>query len=358
MEARVDAMERKLRDIFEVKSGYKDPAAQARLLERHFRSFDADGSGVVDFDEFTRAMVKLNFVGVQAEMEALFDRFDENLDGVVSYGEFARAVVGSAGPAIGSRSEKSRSLLERVRERILAAGGKNGIRTLGVLLRRMDQNGNGVVELLEFEDGLRALGLDDLPRDEVRKVFDVFDRDGSGKLTVEELLRGLRGSMAKRRIKLVKEAFSRLDTDGDGFVTADEVERLYDASHHPEVLAGRLRPRDALLEFMRVFEDASSRDGVITWSEFLAYYKDLSGGIANDDEFELMMRNAWHLSGGEGWCANSSNRRVLVTFRDGSQRVVAIANDLGVGARDKRRIIQKLTQEQGLQGIVDISLAD
>lgn len=163
--------------------------------------------------------------------------------------------------------------------------------------------------------------------------------------------------MAKRRIKIVKEAFARLDTSGDGVATIDEIERLYDASQHPEVLAGRLCPRDALLEFMRVFEEAQSKDGTIMWHEFLTYYKDLSAGIANDDEFELMIRNAWHISGGKGWSANTSCRRVLVTFRDGSQRVLEVENDLGIHARDKRRMIEKLTA-QGHWQIVNVSLAN
>lgn len=162
--------------------------------------------------------------------------------------------------------------------------------------------------------------------------------------------------MSKRRIKLIKQAFSLLDTSGDGSATIDEVEQLYDASHHPEVLAGRMKPRDALLEFMRVFEEAATADGTITWREFLLYYKDLSAGMANDDEFELMMRNAWHMSGGTGWAANSTCRRVLVTFRDGSQRVVEVENDLGVSAKNKRVIIQRL-ERQGIQNIADIAFA-
>ncbi|TMW63034.1 hypothetical protein Poli38472_005652 [Pythium oligandrum] len=359
MEARVDAIARKLNEIMEVKAGYKDVEAQQRMLERHFRTFDTDGSGVVDFDEFSRAMVRLNFVGVQAEVEALFDRFDEDLNGVVSYAEFARGVLGS-GPHNQTRSDAAKSLLERVRERILDAGGKNGLRTLRVLLRRMDQNGDNLIDPEEFASGLEQLGLRvrEADRTQLENVFRHFDRDRSGRITVDELMRGLRGAMPKRRIKLVKQAFACLDTDGDGCVTVDEVERLYDPSHHPEVLAGRLRPRDALLEFMRVFEDVETRgDGMITWHEFLLYYKDLSAGIPNDDAFELMIRNAWHLSGGSGWCANSSNLRVLVTFRDGSQRVVAIEKDLGLQrAADKRRVIlQKLREEQGLKDVVDVS---
>lgn len=144
LQQRVDTLQNRLREVFEVKSGYKDDASQQKLLERHFRSFDRDGSGVVDFDEFSRAMVRLNFVGVQAEVEALFDRFDEDLNGVVSYSEFAQGVFGRGGKAAAATSS---SLLARVRDKILDAGGKNGIRTLGVILRRLDQNGNGVLEL-------------------------------------------------------------------------------------------------------------------------------------------------------------------------------------------------------------------
>jgi Ca2+-binding EF-hand superfamily protein len=202
MDARVDMLERKLRDLFEVKSGYKDPAAQSRLLEKHFRVFDSDVSGTVDFDEFSRAMVQLNFVGVQAEIEALFDRFDEDLNGVVSYAEFARGVLGKANVSEQTSAAKAKSLLARVRERILEAGGKNGLRTLNVLLRRMDQNDNNAIEMDEFEMGLKDLGVElgrtgssssnSVDREQLARVFDLFDRDRSGKITVDELMRGLR----------------------------------------------------------------------------------------------------------------------------------------------------------------------
>jgi hypothetical protein len=37
-----------------------------------------------------------------------------------------------------------------------------------------------------------------------------------------------------------------------------------------------------------------------------------------------MIRNAWHISGGEGWCENTTNLRVLVTHSDGRQTVEEI----------------------------------
>jgi hypothetical protein len=37
-----------------------------------------------------------------------------------------------------------------------------------------------------------------------------------------------------------------------------------------------------------------------------------------------MIRNAWHIEGGEGWAANTSNLRVLVTHEDGHQSIETI----------------------------------
>ncbi len=45
----------------------------------------------------------------------------------------------------------------------------------------------------------------------------------------------------------------------------------------------------------------------------------MSASVDDDDYFELVIRNAWHISGGEGWCANTTCKRVLVLHEDGSQ---------------------------------------
>lgn len=219
------------------------------------------------------------------------------------------------------------------------------------ILRRLDQNGNRCLEKDELYEGLCQYGIemDDSEGGELDKVFNYFDRDKSGKITIDELLRGLRGTMAKQRILLVKEAFNRADKTGDGVVTWEDVKDTYDTSQHPEVMAGRMSPKEALMEFMKVFEEGEA-DGVINWHEFLSYYKDLSAGIDSDDEFELMIRNAWHISGGSGWCQNTSCRRVLVTHSDGSQQVVEIQDDLGISAKDTDKMRRQLEK----QGVIDI----
>lgn len=312
---------------------------------------------MLDYDEFNAALTRLNFVGQQRNIEALFDRFDENADGVVNYKEFALVVFG-----LGPKSypdPASRSVIERTKAKIIQRGGANGIRTLTAILRRMDKDGSLTLDKHELLEGLMVYGLRDLdnsPGGDMDKLMNYFDRDKSGKISVGEFLRGVRGTMSKRRILLVKQAFSLLDATGDGNATMDEFRRVYDASHHPKVKSGDMTVDEALQEFMEALGDASG-DGVIEWREFLDYYRDISAGIDLDDYFELMIRNAWHISGGEGWCANTSCRRVLVVHSDGSQEVCEIENDLGVAADDIDEMIRRL-KIQGVEDIESISLAD
>ena len=107
-------------------------------------------------------------------------------------------------------------------------------------------------------------------------------------------------------------------------VEPEELLSSYDCSKHPEVIAGRMTPKQCLEEFLDTFEVGGEKDGKVTEDEFINYYTNLGVSIDNDDYFELMIRNAWHMSGGEGWCANTANKRVLVTHSDGSQSVEEI----------------------------------
>ena len=101
----------------------------------------------------------------------------------------------------------------------------------------------------------------------------------------------------------------------------------YDGTKHPDVISGKRTNEDILSEFLSTFD--SNKDGEVSVSEFIDYYSNVSASIDLDDYFELMMRNAWHISGGEGWCANSSCRRVLVIHTDGRETVEEVKNDLG-----------------------------
>lgn len=94
--------------------------------------------------------------------------------------------------------------------------------------------------------------------------------------------------------------------------------------------------------------DSKEKDGKITPEEFVNYYTNVSASIDLDDYFELMIRNAWHISGGEGWCANSSNRRVLVTHKDGRQTV----EEIKVPLKTEKLIFSILLSEKSSRTIL------
>ena len=130
--------------------------------------------------------------------------------------------------------------------------------------------------------------------------------------------------MNERRKDIVRQAFRVLDITGKGSITADDVKDRYNVDSHPDFASGKKTRFECLNELLQVFE-VDSVDGKVTEDEFLNYYHNISTCIDNDDYFELMIRNGWHISGGEGQAANTANTRVLVTNDDGSQEVVEVA---------------------------------
>ena len=156
--------------------------------------------------------------------------------------------------------------------------------------------------------------------------------------------------MASRRVGLVDKAFGVLDRDKSGVVDVEDLVDAFDTSQHPEVIAGAKSSNEVLQEFLDTFEVGGEKDGKVTRSEFHNYYANVSASVDDDDYFELMIRNAWHIPGGEGWCANSANLHVLVTHQDGHQSVQMIEDDLGLDFTDTPHVLRKL-QAQGIDAI-------
>ena len=223
----------------------------------------------------------------------------------------------------------------------LATRGARGFVGLQRKFRIVDDDGSKSLTMAEFKKAMKEMNMG-LGESELRMLFDHFDADHSSTINFEEFIQGVRDPLDERRLALVKDAFKRIDRDGSGLVDVQEIAGIYDASKHPEVIAGRMTPEQVFREFLDTFDVGGVYDGKVTEQEFVNYYTNLGASIDSDDYFELMIRNAWHMSGGAGWSANSANRRVLATKADGSQSVVEIKEDLGLKANDKAGMINRL----------------
>jgi len=236
-------------------------------------------------------------------------------------------------------------LLNALRE-ALKKRGANGFNGLQRSFRIMDDDGSRFLDRNEFKNAMHDMNIL-LSDAQIAELFDFFDADGSNTISYDEFIGGLTGEMTERRKKLVMMAFNVLDKDGNGVVEPSDIAAAYDASRHPGVLSGATTAAAVLREFLDTFDVGGEVDGKVTKEEFVNYYSNISASIDNEDYFELMIRNAWHISGGQGQAANSANRRVLVTHADGSTSVQEIKQDLGIAADDKVAMIARL-KAQGI----------
>jgi Ca2+-binding EF-hand superfamily protein len=198
-------------------------------------------------------------------------------------------------------SRQNELLFERFRSK-LAARGSRGIIGIGRQFKIIDDDNSGMLSLGEFQKACKDFRVDMEPGD-VQMLFNAIDRDRSGEIDYDELLRSIRGPMNAFRQSLVAQAWRKLDRDGNGVLELNDIKGVYSARRHPDVRSGKKTEEDVLGEFLETFEthhnisNQTRNDRVVTQEEFTEYYNNVSASIDDDKYFETMMMNAWNLLG-------------------------------------------------------------
>ena len=180
---------------------------------------------------------------------------------------------------------------------------------------------------------------------ELRILFEFYDGDSCGMIDYELLIRSIRDPLTGLRLSLVNLAFDQLDRQGSGMVDAAEVASLYDATRHPDVMRGSTSSQQALSSFLETFDVGSVRQGKVTRQEFVNYYSNISESVENDDYFELIIRNVWHVDGHSDAQSQAANNRVMITRQDGSQHVEEYKDIRGYNSSNDQ-LMDRAEQEQ------------
>jgi len=99
---------------------------------------------------------------------------------------------------------------------------------LSQMIEKIDVNGDGCVDLDEFGELYQSIMNEKDEEEDMREAFNVFDQNGDGFITVEELrvvLSSL-GLKQGRTVEECKRMIMKVDVDGDGMVNYKEFKQM------------------------------------------------------------------------------------------------------------------------------------
>lgn len=136
------------------------------------------------------------------EMKRVFEMFDRNGDGRISKEEL-------------SDSLENLGIFIQDKE-------------LFNMIEKIDVNGDGCVDIEEFGELYQSLMDERDEENDMKEAFNVFDQNGDGFITVDEL-RAVLSSMGLkqgRTIEDCKRMIIKVDVDGDGRVNYNEFKQM------------------------------------------------------------------------------------------------------------------------------------
>lgn len=263
-------------------------------------------------------------------------------------------------PVLGGLPDsQARGVMLRLRRQLeLTMPGKsafpgNVARNVRHALLKSCTDKSGEVNTRELLEGLQSAGINaSVP--ECTALIRCFSAKQPDTASLYTLVNALRGALTDRREQLIRNVYKLLESIADkGIVRVGMMVELIDVAQLPRVKAEEVTANDALHAFREQWDGRNDQE-YIDLDRFITFFGDGSFEIPADNDFELMMRNVWHLSGGNQRCANTSCQRVEVVHVTGRVTEEEIQNDLATYRYTGPSAEDVMVENLARQGITDI----
>jgi Ca2+-binding EF-hand superfamily protein len=212
-------------------------------FDEAFRHFDSDGNGSISPDEFIAALDELhifsNVENWQEQIGSIIGKFDTTGDGSISLVEFFHM--------FDAKLDYSPNIVQRM-TKIFAVAVDNGM-NFESIFADFDKDGDGKVTVVELYECLKALGtFNEISQADASKALSLFDKSGDGNISLDEFkdffLKRVQHAQLERRERLNRrsvrqfidlmaaamekgltsaQVFKHFDKDNSGKVSVDEL---------------------------------------------------------------------------------------------------------------------------------------
>lgn len=165
-------------------------------LRRRKTSTSSCNAGEVQMESISPSRSPSPLPTTEGELQLAFRKFDANGDGKICWSELGMLMT-SLGYSVADDE-------------------------LQHMVRMLDSDGDGFIDFSDFVE-LNNFAVDDARElDEMKSAFGIFDFDGNGLISADELLRVFHNLGERCSVEDCRNMIAGVDSNGDGYVSFDE----------------------------------------------------------------------------------------------------------------------------------------
>eukprot|EP00293_Proteomonas_sulcata_P014763 CAMPEP_0184288178 /NCGR_PEP_ID=MMETSP1049-20130417/674_1 /TAXON_ID=77928 /ORGANISM="Proteomonas sulcata, Strain CCMP704" /LENGTH=702 /DNA_ID=CAMNT_0026594413 /DNA_START=43 /DNA_END=2147 /DNA_ORIENTATION=- len=205
------------------KEGVKDPVQEAK---KAFELFDKDGSGTIDASELGDALRAMGQEVSDSDLKEMLAQADDDGTGEIEFEEFC----GLMGIELPNKKPKpkSKDSASQPKAKVEVSNPrevltKEEIQDLEEIFNMFDEDGGGEITLDELSRMMEGLGRK-VEEDKLRAMMADVDEDGTGSIDLEEFLMIMAKDKANEDpLEEARKIFNMFDKDGGGTIDAQEL---------------------------------------------------------------------------------------------------------------------------------------
>mmetsp|Transcript_14326 Transcript_14326/g.29695 ORF Transcript_14326/g.29695 Transcript_14326/m.29695 type:complete len:504 (+) Transcript_14326:83-1594(+) len=243
--------------------GETDAEVLGKVRLGNFTFNAADWKNVSDEAKtLIRSLLKMNPKDRYTAEQAL------NHDWIKNKAPGAKNVPLEAGLVDNLKSFRGQNKLKKAALQIIANQlNDDQIKALRETFMSLDSNGDGLLTVHEMGEGLKKAGLKEIPPD-MQQIMKDIDSDGSGSIDYTEFLAATLDKKHHIQEDVVWAAFRIFDKNGDGQISQEELQEVLGNDEVKDAVEGGAIAIKELLA-----EVDTSGDGLIDFDEFMAMMK-------------------------------------------------------------------------------------